>query len=74
MVDYIPELVARPIMAERQRDAEAISRPALAVDRPKSLRAGFAAQLARVALALHREAAVAVVSDEFQLLEEGKVG
>jgi hypothetical protein len=59
MLDYTLELLVRPIIAEREREATAISRAAAAAppSRSRGLRASFASRLARLALALHREAA-----------------
>ncbi len=57
MLDYTPELMALPVIADREREAGAIARAAEAASRPLGLRAGFASRLARLALTLHREAA-----------------
>ena len=61
MLNYIPDLRVRSLTADRERDAEAIARAAEAVGRRRSLRAGFAARIGRLALALHREAAAGTV-------------
>ena len=57
MFDYVPELLAQPLRAEREREAKAIARAAEVATRSHGLRAGFASRPARLALALHREAA-----------------
>ncbi len=61
MPGYIPDLIVRAIMADREREVRAIVRlrAAKAAGRPPGLRAGFASRLARIALTLHREAATA---------------
>ena len=59
MLDYISELEARLIMAEWDRRANAILRATEAAGSPRGLRAGFASHLARLALAVHRDAAAA---------------
>ena len=59
MPGYIPDLIVRAIMADREREVRAITRlrAAKAAGHQSGLRAGFASRLARVALILHREAA-----------------
>jgi len=59
MPGYIPDLIVRAIMADREREVRAIARlrAAKAAGRHRSLRAAFASRLARIALILHREAA-----------------
>ncbi len=59
MPGYIPDLIVRAIMADREREARAIARlrAAKVARRPRGFRAGFASRLTRLALALHREAA-----------------
>ncbi len=61
MPGYIPDLIVRAIIADREREVRAIARlrAAKAAGRPRGLRAGFASRLARIALTLHREAATA---------------
>ncbi len=63
MPGYIPDLIVRAIMADREREARAIARlrAARATRRPPGLRARFASRLAHVALALHRDAAAATM-------------
>jgi hypothetical protein len=61
MLDYTPEFLAGPILADRKRDMQAIAR-ASAVRRasgrrPRGFRAAFAVHLVRLAIALHHEAA-----------------
>ncbi len=58
MLNYIPDLFAEPLMADREREAKAIALAAQAARCRRGLRAGFAWRLARLALLLHREAAV----------------
>ncbi len=57
MLDYLPELLASHLIADREREAEAIALSVKAEAGRRSLRAGFASRLARLALTLHREAA-----------------
>ncbi len=59
MPGYIPDLIVRAIMADREREVRSITRlrAAKAAGRSGGLRAGFASRLTRLALALHREAA-----------------
>jgi len=61
MPGYIPDLIVRAIMADREREVRVIARlrAAKAAGCPSGLRAGFASRLARIALTLHREAATA---------------
>ena len=58
MLEHISELEARLIMAEWERQANAILRATEAAGSPRSLRAQFASHLAHLALAVHRDAAV----------------
>ncbi len=60
MLSYIPDLLVEPLMADRECAARAIARAGEAAGRPIGLRAAFASRLARLALALHREAAAGV--------------
>jgi len=57
MLEYISELEARLIMAEWERQVNAILRATEAAGSPRGLRARFASHLARLALAIHRDAA-----------------
>ena len=57
MIDLTHHLLLGAVMADREREAQAIARAAQATRRPQGLRAGFAGRLARVALFLDREAA-----------------
>ncbi len=52
-----PNLDALTIIADREREALAVARAAQAAGRSRGLRAGFASLFARLALALHRDAA-----------------
>ena len=49
--------LVRAILADREREAQAIARRAEAAGAPRGLRAGFAARLARLALRLDGDAA-----------------
>ncbi len=60
MLSYIPELFVEPLIADHEREAEAIARAGEAAAGRRGLRAGFASRLARLALLLHREAAAGV--------------
>ncbi|MBI1885592.1 MAG: hypothetical protein HYS09_04655 [Chloroflexi bacterium] len=51
------ELMVKATLADRDREAREIVRTAALSHVPRSLRAGFAARLARIALRLDREAA-----------------
>ncbi len=57
MTDLTHQLLVSAVLAEREREAQAIARAAQATGRPQGLRAGLASRLARVALFLDREAA-----------------
>ena len=59
MFDYQTELVISRM--ERERELKALALAAAATGRRSGLRAGLAAALARLALALHREAAAGTV-------------
>jgi hypothetical protein len=61
MLDYTPELLARPLMADREREAAGLALAFAASGRPAGLRAAVARRLAGLALALHREAARSAV-------------
>ncbi len=49
--------LVRAILADREREAQALARLAEATGAPRGLRAGFATRLARLALRLDRDAA-----------------
>lgn len=59
MLEYTPELLVRPLLADREREAAALALAFAASGRAPGLRAAVAGGLARLAVALHHDAATA---------------